>query len=326
MRLSVLIPIYNEVENIPLLCDAVLGVLDTLPHQAEVILVNDGSSDGSGEALERAAASDSRLRIIHFRRNYGQTAALMAAIDHASGDILVPMDGDLQNDPADIPRLLAKLDEGYDVVSGWRRNRQDKAVTRKLPSRIANWLISKISGVELHDYGCTLKAYRRDMLENVRLYGEMHRFVPIYAAWEGARITEMEVNHNPRRFGVSKYGLGRVAKVILDLVLIRFMQKAFDRPIHFFGTIGLAAVALAMVAGTWALALKLLEGVSLIATPLPLLAVFLMLTGILCVLLGVLAELQMRVYFESQAKRNYVIRRLINLEQGSAGAREPELA
>ncbi len=326
MRLSVLIPIYNEVENIPLLCDAVLGVLDTLPHQAEVILVNDGSSDGSGEALERAAASDSRLRIIHFRRNYGQTAALMAAIDHASGDILVPMDGDLQNDPADIPRLLAKLDEGYDVVSGWRRNRQDKAVTRKLPSRIANWLISKISGVELHDYGCTLKAYRRDMLENVRLYGEMHRFVPIYAAWEGARITEMEVNHNPRRFGVSKYGLGRVAKVILDLVLIRFMQKAFDRPIHFFGTIGLAAVALAMVAGTWALALKLLEGISLIATPLPLLAVFLMLTGILCVLLGVLAELQMRVYFESQAKRNYVIRRLINLEQGSAGAREPELA
>lgn len=313
MRLSILVPIYNEVENIPLLCRALLEVLNGLPHEFEIILVNDGSTDGSTEVLDVAAASDSRIRVIHLRRNFGQTAALMAAIDHATGEVLIPIDGDLQNDPADIPRLLAKLDEGYDVVSGWRKNRKDKAVTRRLPSSAANWLISRLSGVALHDYGCTLKAYRRSVLENVRLYGEMHRFVPIYASWEGAAIAELEVNHHPRRLGVSKYGLGRVTKVMLDLVLIRFMHKAFDRPIHFFGEIGLASIGLSALAGLGALWLKLVQHVSFVSTPLPLFAVFLMLSGILFVLLGLMAELQMRVYYESQSKLPYSVKRKVNV-------------
>lgn len=313
MRLSILVPIYNEVQNIPLLCSALLEVLNGLPHEFEIILVNDGSTDGSTEALDVAAASDNCIRVIHLRRNFGQTAALMAAIDHATGEVLIPIDGDLQNDPADIPRLLAKLDEGYDVVSGWRKNRKDKAVTRRLPSSAANWLISKLSGVALHDYGCTLKAYRRSVLENVRLYGEMHRFVPIYASWEGAAISELEVNHHPRRLGVSKYGLGRVTKVLLDLVLIRFMHKAFDRPIHFFGEIGLASIGLSAVAGLGAIWLKLMQHVSFVSTPLPLFAVFLMLSGILFVLLGLMAELQMRVYYESQSKLPYSVKRKVNV-------------
>lgn len=313
MRLSILVPIYNEVENIPLLCHALLGVLNGLPHEFEIILVNDGSTDGSTEALDAAAVSDSRIRVVHLRRNFGQTAALMAAIDHATGDILIPIDGDLQNDPADIPRLLAKLDDGYDVVSGWRKSRKDKAVTRRLPSLVANWLISKLSGVALHDYGCTLKAYRRSVLENVRLYGEMHRFVPIYASWEGAAIAELEVNHHPRRLGVSKYGLGRVTKVMLDLVLIRFMHKAFDRPIHFFGEIGLASIGLSALAGLGALWLKFVQHVAFVSTPLPLFAVFLMLSGILFVLLGLMAELQMRVYYESQSKLPYSVKRKMNV-------------
>ncbi|MCM2306564.1 MAG: glycosyltransferase family 2 protein [Sulfuritalea sp.] len=313
MRLSILVPIYNEVENIPLLCPALLEVLNRSPHEFEIILVNDGSTDGSSEALDVAAASDSRVRVIHLRRNFGQTAALMAAIDHATGDVLIPMDGDLQNDPEDIPRLLAKLDEGYDVVSGWRKNRKDKAVTRRLPSIVANWLISKLSGVALHDYGCTLKAYRRSILENVRLYGEMHRFVPIYAAWEGAEIAELEVNHHPRRLGVSKYGLGRVTKVMLDLVLIRFMHTAFDRPMHFFGKIGLASIGLAGLTGLWAVWLKMLHQVSFISTPLPMFTMFLMLSGILFVLLGLMAELQMRVYYESQSKRHYSVKKMSNV-------------
>jgi glycosyltransferase involved in cell wall biosynthesis len=316
MRLSILVPIYNEVENIPLLRDVLLDTLTCMPHEFEVVLVNDGSTDGSTELLDQIAAKDHRLRVVHFRRNYGQTAALMAAIDHSTGDILIPMDGDLQNDPKDIPRLLEKLDEGYDVVSGWRKNRQDKAVSRKLPSKVANWIISRISGVALHDYGCTLKAYRRSVLENVRLYGEMHRFVPVYAAWEGAAITEIVVNHHPRRLGVSKYGLGRITKVILDLVLIRFMHKAFDRPIQFFGKIGIYFGGSAIVAGVWALWLKIFQNVSFVSTPLPLFSVFFALSGILCILLGLLGEMQMRVYFESQSKRHYSVRRTVNQPTG----------
>lgn len=312
MRLSILVPIYNEVENIPLLRDALLDTLTSMPQEFEVILVNDGSTDGSTELLDQMAAEDHRLRVVHFRRNYGQTAALMAAIDHSTGDILIPMDGDLQNDPKDIPKLLDKLDEGYDVVSGWRQNRQDKALSRKLPSKVANWIISRISGDALHDYGCTLKVYRRSVLENVRLYGEMHRFIPIYAAWEGADITEMAVNHHPRRLGVSKYGLGRITKVILDLVLIRFMHKAFDRPIQFFGKIGIFLGGFSIIAGTWAAWLKIFHGVSFVLTPLPLLCVFLGLSGLLCILLGLLGELQMRIYFESQSKRHYSVRRSVN--------------
>jgi glycosyltransferase involved in cell wall biosynthesis len=313
MDISILVPIYNERENVAPLKAALLEVLDSQPKTFEVLLVNDGSSDGSAEELDRIAAEDPRFKVVHFKRNYGQTAALMAAIDHATGDILIPMDGDLQNDPKDIPRLIETIDSGYDVVSGWRKDRQDNALSRTLPSKIANWLISTISGVPLHDYGCSLKAYRRDILSNVRLYGEMHRFVPIYAAWEGARITELVVTHHPRRFGSSKYGLGRINRVVLDLILVRFMQKAFDRPIHFFGSIGMMAFGFSAIAALWALGLKIFAGTSFISTPLLLFAVFFGLSGVLFILLGLIAELQMRVYYESQSKRHYSLRATRNL-------------
>lgn len=313
MKLSILVPIYNEKDNLEPLRAALLGTLDILGKPFEVILVNDGSIDGSAEVMDAIAASDVRFKIVHFKRNFGQTAALMAAIDHATGDVLIPMDGDLQNDPQDIPRLLERIEQGYDVVSGWRKDRQDQALSRILPSKIANWLISWISGVPLHDYGCSLKAYRRGVLSNVHLYGEMHRFVPIYAAWEGARISELVVMHHPRKFGTSKYGLGRINRVLLDLLVIRFMQKAFDRPIHFFGTVGTISLGTAFLAGLWALGLKLIEGTSFVSTPLPLLAAFFALSGVLFILLGLIAELQMRVYFESQAKRFYTLRATRNI-------------
>jgi glycosyltransferase involved in cell wall biosynthesis len=222
MHLSVVIPIYNERDSIASLAANLLAVLDRLPKVSEVIFANDGSSDGSTEILDEIAESDERVRVVHLRRNYGQTAALMAAIQYSSGAVIVPLDGDGQNDPADIPRLLARLEEGYDVVSGWRKQREDGALQRRLPSVAANWLISRLLGVPLHDYGCTLKAYRRDVIEDVRLYGEMHRFIPIYAAWEGARVTELEVTHYPRRFGRSKYGLSRIGRVVLDLLMLYF--------------------------------------------------------------------------------------------------------
>lgn len=314
MLISILVPIYNERENIPLLRESLLNTLEKMQAEFEVILVNDGSRDGSTELLDDLARLDSRFKVVHFKRNFGQTAALMAAIDYASGDILIPMDGDLQNDPADIPKLVETLEEGYDVVSGWRKNRQDKALTRTFPSRVANWLISRISGVSLHDYGCTLKAYRSSILEDVRLYGEMHRFVPIYAHWQGARITEIVVNHHARRFGESKYGLGRIFKVSLDLILIRFLENALDRPMHYFGKIGLFSIFFSILSGLLALGLRLFDGVSFVQTPLPLLTVFLMLSGILFIMLGLIAELQMRIYYESQSRRHYSVREARNFE------------
>ena len=314
MLISILVPIYNERENIPLLRESLLNTLEKMQAEFEVILVNDGSRDGSTELLDDLARLDSRFKVVHFKRNFGQTAALMAAIDYASGDILIPMDGDLQNDPADIPKLVETLEEGYDVVSGWRKNRQDKALTRTFPSRVANWLISRISGVSLHDYGCTLKAYRSSILEDVRLYGEMHRFVPIYAHWQGARITDIVVNHHARRFGESKYGLGRIFKVSLDLILIRFLENALDRPMHYFGKIGLFSIFFSILSGLLALGLRLFDGVSFVQTPLPLLTVFLMLSGILFIMLGLIAELQMRIYYESQSRRHYSVREARNFE------------
>ena len=238
MDISIVIPIYNEVEALPDLYRALGDVLDRLPLSGEIIFADDGSNDGSTAVLDSLAEIDPRVRVIHLSRNYGQTAALMAAIRDSAGDVIVPMDGDGQNDPADIPRLLAKLAEGFDVVSGWRAVREDGALTRRLPSVVANRLISSLLHVPLHDYGCTLKAYRREVVEDVRLYGEMHRFIPIYAAWEGARVTELPVAHPARRFGKSKYGLGRIARVLLDLLLVYFIDRAFDRPIQFFGKIG----------------------------------------------------------------------------------------
>jgi glycosyltransferase involved in cell wall biosynthesis len=310
-ELTVTIPLFNEAENIPALYERVREALDALGRRWELVLVDDGSSDGSARLLDRIAAEDARVTIIHFRRNYGQTAAFMAGLDHARGSIVVPMDGDLQNDPADIAKLLAKLDEGYDVVSGWRKDRQDHAIKRNLPSRIANGLISRVSGVRLHDYGCSLKAYRRDVLDDVKLYGEMHRFVPIYAAWNGARVTEIPVRHHPRLHGRSKYGLERVLKVVLDLLVVKFLFRYASKPIYVFGGFGVLSILIGTLAGIWALGLKLFAGTSLIQTPLPLLAVFLGAIGILSILMGLLAEMQNRTYHESQGKSVYRIARVV---------------
>jgi glycosyltransferase involved in cell wall biosynthesis len=279
----------------------------------EIIFVNDGSSDRSEEFLLKISQQDQAVKVINFKKNFGQTAAMMAGIDYASGDILIPMDGDLQNDPNDIAKLLTKIDEGFDVVSGWRRNRQDDFI-RVLPSQIANYFISKISGVPLHDYGCTLKAYKADIIKDVRLYGEMHRFIPIYASWQGGKVTEIEVNHHPRIHGVSKYGMGRIVKVILDLIVVKFMADYSTKPIYIFGGFGLACLMGSFLAILVALYLKFFSGVSLIQTPLPLLTVLLFITAITAILMGLLAEIIMRTYHESQDKRVYLIKNISNNE------------
>jgi dolichol-phosphate mannosyltransferase len=279
-----------------------------------VIVVNDGSTDGSLRVLESLAAAHPELRVIDLARNYGQTAAMMAGFDHSCGDIIVPLDADLQNDPADIPRMLAKLDEGYDVVSGWRKNRQDAAIKRNLVSRIANGLISRLSGVHLHDYGCTLKAYRRSVIGEVRLYGEMHRFVPIYAAWYGARITEMPVNHAPRLHGKSNYGLERIFKVVLDLMVVRFLDRWIGKPIYIFGGFGALWFLVAALSAGYMFYLKIFENLSMILTPLPLLSAMSIMMGVTSICIGLVAEIVVRTYFESQGKSIYHIRGLINLD------------
>jgi glycosyltransferase involved in cell wall biosynthesis len=281
--------------------------LTHLGRTAEVIYVDDGSTDASLEVLRGLARLDPRVRVIALRRNYGQTAAMAAGIDAARGDVLIPMDADLQNDPADIERLLAKLGEGFDVVSGWRKERQDKMVTRKIPSAIANWLISVIGGVKLHDYGCSLKAYRREFLKEVKLYGEMHRFIPIYASWVGARVTEIPVRHHPRTMGKSKYGLSRTFKVMLDLMTIKFMASYHTKPIYVFGLFGFGSFFLSFVAGAWAL-LRKLEGESFIRNPLLGIAVVMFAVGLQFILMGLLAEMLVRTYHESQAKAIYAVR------------------
>ena len=311
LDITVTIPLFNEVENIPILYERVRSALDALGKRWELVLVDDGSTDGSAALLDGVAANDERVTIIHFRRNYGQTAAFMAGLDHAGGAIIVPMDGDLQNDPDDIGKLLAKVDEGFDVVSGWRKDRKDNPVKRNLPSRLANSLISRVSGVHLHDYGCSLKAYRRDVLDGVKLYGEMHRFVPIYAAWNGARVTEIPVRHHARLHGQSKYGLERVLKVVLDLLVVKFLFRYSSKPIYVFGGFGILSIFVGGIAGVWALCLKLFAGTALIQTPLPLFAVFLGAIGILSILMGLLAEMQNRTYHESQGKSVYRIARVV---------------
>jgi len=311
MDISVVIPVYNEEGALPELYRVLADTLDQLPQTAEIIFANDGSRDGSATALDAFARGDPRVRVLHLSRNYGQTAALMAAIQSSSGDVIIAMDADGQNDPADIPRLITKLAQGYDVVSGWRTSRQDGALTRRLPSIVANWLISALLRVPLHDYGCTLKAYRREVVEDVRLYGEMHRFIPIYAAWEGARVTELAVGHHPRRCGRSKYGIGRTARVLLDLLIVYFIDRAFDRPIQFFGKLGLGFLVFALGIFGWALALKYASDVTLIQTPLPLLAATIGLSGVLFLLLGIIAEVQARIYFEARGRPPYKIRQVV---------------
>jgi glycosyltransferase involved in cell wall biosynthesis len=312
--ISVFLPVLNEEPNLRPLYDKLNEALTRLGRSAEVIFVDDGSTDGSLAILRELAEKDSRIRVVALKRNYGQTAAMAAGIDAAKGRVLIPMDADLQNDPADIVRLLEKLDEGYDVVSGWRKNRRDKLVTRKVPSMIANRIISWIGGVPLHDYGCSLKAYRRESLEDVRLYGEMHRFIPIYASWAGARVTEIPVEHHARTMGKSKYGLSRTLKVVFDLMTIKFMASYQTKPIYVFGMFGMGAIALSILAGLWAV-IKKIEGVSFILTPLPVVTVVMFAIGIQFLLMGLLAEMLVRTYHESQAKRVYAVREKIGFEQ-----------
>jgi len=279
----------------------------------EVIMVDDGSSDGSYLVLSRLAAGDACLKIIRFRRNFGQTAAMAAGFDAASGGIIIPMDGDLQNDPADIPRLVEKIHEGYDVVSGWRRDRKDTFISRKIPSLIANALISQLTGVHLHDYGCTLKAYRREVLDGINLYGEMHRFVPALASQFGARVAELSVNHHPRFHGVSKYGISRTLRVILDLMTVKFLLSYSTKPIQLFGKWGVYTILAGLVSGTMTVYMKLFEHLSLNRNPLLILTGFLLFMGVQFITMGLLGELNARTYFESQNKPIYVVKDRINL-------------
>jgi len=308
--ISVIIPIFNEEENISNLYNSIIEALKEIGF--EVLFINDGSSDDSEKEILKITSADSRIKLINLRRNYGQTAAMQAGFDQSKGTIVIPMDGDLQNDPKDIPKLIEKINEGYDVVSGWRKIRSDKKLTRILPSKIANMIISKISGIHLHDYGCTLKAYRKEILEDVKLYGEMHRFIPIYASWEGAKVTEIPVNHHPRIAGKTKYGLSRIPRVILDLLVIRFFDKSLDRPIHLFGQFGLLMFLIAFLLFFWALFLKIFMNISFILTPLPLLVVFFSMSGLLCIFLGLVAEIQSRIYFESKNRPPYLIKKNTN--------------
>lgn len=318
MKISVLIPVYNEEDNILPLYEQLTAVADREKYDIEFVYVDDGSRDRSFERLAELGSRDPRVRVVRFRRNFGQTAGLAAAIDHATGDVLIPMDADLQNDPEDIPRLLAKLEEGYDVVSGWRKARQDTFVSRKLPSMIANRLISWWTGVSLHDYGCSLKAYRAVFLKEVRLYGEMHRFVPVYASWTGARVTEMVVNHRARQFGVSKYGINRTFKVLLDMLTVKFLGDYSTKPIYLFGGAGAVLGVTAVGLAASMVVLKIWEVVQSVPAPfqhkmtLLLLASFLFTVGLLLVMMGLLAEMIVRIYHESQSKPIYLVRDVVN--------------
>ncbi len=319
MRVSVVIPAFNEVSTIPRLLtalDASDAHLRSLGHEPEAIVVDDGSRDGTFDALRAAATSRTWLRLIRFRRNFGQTAAMAAGFKAARGDVIVPMDADLQNDPADIPKLLDRLAEGFDVVSGWRRDRKDKVATRKIPSWIANWVIGRVSGVRLHDYGCTLKAYKREFLEPVNLYGEMHRFIPIYAKWAGARVTEMVVTHHPRREGTSKYGLMRTFKVLLDLATVKFLGDYSTKPLYLFGGLGFLLCGGGVLVALLTLAQKFLsaEHIYVHRNPLFVISVFLFMLGVQFVMMGLLAELQIRTYHESQSKPTYLVSETVNFD------------
>ncbi|HEY48177.1 MAG: glycosyl transferase [Anaerolineae bacterium SM23_ 63] len=310
MHVSIVAPVYNERENIEPLHRGLREALNGLLY--ELIFVDDGSTDGSIEALIQIAEQDTdHVRVVELRRNFGQTAAIAAGIDHSLGDVIVLIDADLQNDPADIPMMLEKIEEGFDVVSGWRVNRQDSFLTRTIPSRIANWLISKVTGVPLHDYGCTLKAYRREVLEGFHLYGEMHRFIPAYAGGVGAKIAEVPVRHHPRRFGKAKYGLERTLKVILDLFTVKYLVSYSLNPIYLFGGTGLALFLSSLLVLGYLIVRRLLFDEHMIRSPLLLMSVMLFILGFQSILMGLIAELLVRTYYESQAKPTYNVRRII---------------
>lgn len=312
MRVSIIVPIFNEVENVRLLVHSVSRVMDSMSGSSELVLVDDGSADGSAEVLDELAAADSRLTVIHFRRNFGQTAAMQAGLEIAGGDYIVTLDGDLQNDPGDIPRLLEQLDAGYDLVHGWRKERRDALLTRKLPSRIANWMISRATRFPIHDLGCTLKAMRREIAEELELYGEMHRFIPLLAHWRGARCLEVVTTHHPRRFGKTKYGLSRTLRVLLDLLTVKYMLDYYTSPMKLFGRVGLLflVAGASMLAAT--VAMKLGGGFDMTGNPL------LILGGLLCIVsvqlfsVGLLGEGNTRLYYRRNERRPFAIRRIVS--------------
>lgn len=310
--LSVVVPVFNEQENVEALCRELTDALSRVNIKYEILFVDDGSADATAERLRRAAESHTHVRVIRFRRNFGQTAAISAGIDYSRGELICLMDGDLQNDPADIPRLLAKIAEGYDVVSGWRRHRKDPFLTRRLPSAIANRLISWMSGVRLHDYGCTLKIYRLEVLSDVRLYGEMHRFIPIYASWHGGRIAEVAVGHRPRQHGRSKYGLMRSVKVILDLIVVVFLSHYARKPIYVFGGFGLVMFFAAFLSGLYWFYEKFIAVPSINRPAMPALIAGMIVVGFLAIFIGLLAEMNTRIYYESQRKPTYSVKEALN--------------
>lgn len=316
MNLSLIVPVYNEQDNLPLLFEAIDQTMSTLGRTWEVIFVDDGSQDNSLPILTKHAAEDpEHVRVVSFRRNFGQTAAIAAGLDHSIGEIIILLDADMQNDPSDIPMLLEKLDEGYDLVSGWRKERKDNAITRNFPSMLANKLISSVTGVELHDYGCTLKAYRRPVLEGFRLYGEMHRFIPVFANSVGARITEVVVNHHPRRFGHTKYGLERTVKVVLDLFTVKFLVSFSSKPIYLFGGTGLVLMAISALLMLYLFFRRIFFLVGVTGSPLFQTSTMFFILGFQSMLMGLIAELLVRTYHESQRKTTYTVRTKINLDK-----------
>jgi glycosyltransferase involved in cell wall biosynthesis len=311
LSVSIVIPMYNESANVDVLVKQLSEVMDRSARSIEVILIDDGSTDGTVENLLQVPERDPRFRVIIFRRNFGQTAAMSAGFDHAQGDVIVAMDGDLQNDPNDLELLLGKIErDGFDIVSGWRKDRKDALISRKLPSWIANWLIGRITGVRLHDYGCSLKAYRCEVLKNVRLYGEMHRFIPALASWGGAKITEVPVHHRPRTRGVSKYGIGRTVRVVLDLITVKFLLTFSTRPLQVFGLWGLGLFGFGSLIAAYLAFLKIFFHEPLASRPLLMLGVLMILMGVQLISMGLLAEITIRTYHESQSKPTYVIREI----------------
>lgn len=310
ISISIIVPVYNEEENIQLLYSSIKEVMDKTGYEYELVIVNDGSRDKTEEILNDLRKKDKKLVVISFRKNFGQTAAMSAGFDYARGDIIVTMDGDLQNDPEDIPRLLEKIKD-YDIVSGWRAKRKDPFLSRKLPSWIANWIISRVTGVRLHDYGCSLKAYRKDVVKNIRLYGEMHRFIPAIASWMGVKVVEIETNHRPRKFGKSKYGISRTIRVILDLIAVKFLLNFATKPIQIFGLFGILSAGIGFIISLYLSYQKLLYNINIGGRPLLLLGVFLIIVGVQLMILGLLGEMLVRIYYETQKKPIYAIKRVL---------------
>jgi len=312
MKISIIIPVYNEVDNLDKLFAELIPSVLSVTREYEIIAINDGSDDGSGELLRKISNQNNNIKIINFMFNTGQTAAMSAGIKHASGDVIIPMDADMQNDPNDIGIFISKISKGYDVVSGWRKKRKDDFLLRKVPSFVANWLIRFITGVNIHDYGCSMKAYRREIIQMINLYGEMHRFIPAYIAWNGGKVTEIVVNHRPRTLGKTKYGISRTFKVILDLIVIKFLSRYMNKPMHFFGGIGFVSLSLGLIFGIIAVIFKLISYRDFVATPLPIFSALFIIVGVQLIVIGVVAEMVMRVYYESQNSTPYKIASKIN--------------